>query len=152
MAHPNIDRRRALIKGMVKAGWSFDRELKRSLAKEFGCSVPTITWDINRLLIPKTNETKFINPTVRKEVLNRDSFKCQYCGKTGGNELIIEHVIPVLMGGVGKPYNLVAACDSCNLTKRTEIWVPMNFNVLQKINKSWSEIILYKAVEDFRPS
>lgn len=55
---------------------------------------------------------------IRFEVLERDGFRCQYCGQ-GANEttLHVDHIIPSSKGGDDCPDNLITACDDCNLGK-----------------------------------
>lgn len=58
-------------------------------------------------------------PTVRltkREVLRRDDYTCQYCGKRYPY-LTIDHVIPRRLGGKHTWDNLVAACPICNHRK-----------------------------------
>ncbi len=52
----------------------------------------------------------------RREVLRRDHFTCQYCGKHT-QDLTIDHVIPRHVGGPHVWTNVVAACASCNHRK-----------------------------------
>ncbi len=52
----------------------------------------------------------------KREVLRRDNFTCQYCGKNGFH-LTIDHIIPRSQGGEHNWNNLVAACPSCNHRK-----------------------------------
>ena len=49
----------------------------------------------------------------KREILRRDEFTCQYCGKTVPY-LTIDHVIPRRLGGRHVWDNLVAACPACN--------------------------------------
>lgn len=49
----------------------------------------------------------------KREVLRRDEYTCQYCGKSGAY-LTIDHVIPRHLGGKHSWENLVAACPPCN--------------------------------------
>ena len=61
---------------------------------------------------------KPISARLRFEVLKRDKFTCQYCGKSAPDSVIhIDHIIPVSRGGKNKIINLVAACVECNLGK-----------------------------------
>jgi 5-methylcytosine-specific restriction endonuclease McrA len=57
-------------------------------------------------------------PFSRKNVLIRDGFACQYCGRehTSG-DLTIDHVIPKVQGGSNDWGNVVACCRSCNVKK-----------------------------------
>jgi 5-methylcytosine-specific restriction endonuclease McrA len=52
----------------------------------------------------------------KREVLRRDNFTCQYCGRQGSH-LTIDHVTPRHMGGKHTWTNLVAACSACNRRK-----------------------------------
>ncbi len=52
----------------------------------------------------------------RKNVLERDSYTCQYCSKQS-NSLTVDHVIPKFRGGQDIWENLVAACKECNQRK-----------------------------------
>lgn len=57
-----------------------------------------------------------VSKRTRYEVLVRDNHTCRYCRSTEGN-LVIDHVIPVALGGSDDPSNLVAACKDCNAGK-----------------------------------
>lgn len=52
----------------------------------------------------------------RKNILRRDNYKCQYCGKKAP-DMTIDHVIPRSRGGGDTWENLVAACVRCNNRK-----------------------------------
>ena len=54
----------------------------------------------------------------RKNVLLRDKYTCQYCGKQfPPAQLTLDHVIPVSRGGKTQWDNVVTACKKCNLAK-----------------------------------
>lgn len=54
----------------------------------------------------------------RFEVFKRDSFKCQYCGKSAPEvTLQIDHIKPVSKGGTNTIMNLITACVDCNYGK-----------------------------------
>lgn len=57
-----------------------------------------------------------VSKRTRFEVLRRDDFTCRYC-RSRDNELTIDHVVPVALGGSDAPDNLVAACRDCNAGK-----------------------------------
>lgn len=52
----------------------------------------------------------------RKNILARDNYKCQYCGKQS-NSLTVDHVLPKSRNGQDTWENLVAACKNCNQLK-----------------------------------
>jgi DNA-directed RNA polymerase subunit RPC12/RpoP len=53
---------------------------------------------------------------VRHAVLERDGFRCQYCGRAGLSleEGTVDHIIPISLDGHHKAENLRAACRPCN--------------------------------------
>lgn len=53
----------------------------------------------------------------RRNVLRRDAYTCQYCGRRGG-DLTVDHVLPKSRGGRSSWENLVTACRPCNLKKK----------------------------------
>jgi 5-methylcytosine-specific restriction endonuclease McrA len=54
----------------------------------------------------------------RKNVLLRDGYTCQYCGrKFPSSELTIDHVIPRAKGGRTSWDNVVTCCRKCNTRK-----------------------------------
>lgn len=52
----------------------------------------------------------------KREVLRRDEYTCQYCGKNS-HYLTIDHIVPRRLGGDYSWENLVAACPTCNHRK-----------------------------------
>lgn len=63
-------------------------------------------------------ERKPISKKLRFEIFKRDSFKCQYCGKSAPDVVLeIDHIIPVAHGGTNDIENLVTACRECNSGK-----------------------------------
>jgi hypothetical protein len=63
----------------------------------------------------------------RAEVAQRDGGRCVYCGSEQGN--VIDHMVPLILGGKTTPDNLAAACKSCNSKKsgRTPLQAGMSF-------------------------
>lgn len=61
---------------------------------------------------PSINEWKVI----RVRILERDGYKCHYCGSIGG-KMECDHYIPVSRGGSSEDSNLVASCKACNRSK-----------------------------------
>ncbi len=52
----------------------------------------------------------------KREILRRDGYRCQYCGRESSN-LTVDHVVPRYRGGEHCWENLVAACPACNRRK-----------------------------------
>jgi 5-methylcytosine-specific restriction endonuclease McrA len=54
----------------------------------------------------------------RKNILIRDRYTCQFCGRTlPASELTLDHIIPRSRGGHTDWDNLVACCHKCNNLK-----------------------------------
>jgi 5-methylcytosine-specific restriction endonuclease McrA len=52
----------------------------------------------------------------KREILRRDGYRCQYCGRESG-QLTLDHIVPRYRGGGHSWKNLVAACPQCNRRK-----------------------------------
>ncbi len=64
------------------------------------------------------NGRKGMPKRIRFEVLQRDGFKCRYCGKVAAEtELQVDHLKPFADGGTDEGDNLVTACNDCNRGK-----------------------------------
>lgn len=55
-------------------------------------------------------------------IFERDSFRCQYCGRTPQDKvkLVIDHIYPISKGGDERPNNLITACSECNGMKNNK--------------------------------
>src|ERR1044071_5885744 len=54
----------------------------------------------------------------RRNLMIRDSFQCQYCGRSPTQrDLNVDHVVPRSRGGADSWENLVVSCRPCNLRK-----------------------------------
>lgn len=59
-----------------------------------------------------------ISKRTRFEVLKRDKFRCQYCGRAAPEVVLhVDHITPVAGKGKNDLLNLVSACADCNLGK-----------------------------------
>src|SRR5260221_10296275 len=88
---------------------------------------------IGRFLMPLdiTTFTLVDKPTTLKEslaILERDDYRCQYCGLDGRasfeNALVmrVDFVVPRAKKGKKDPKNLVACCGPCNTIKGTKVY------------------------------
>lgn len=60
---------------------------------------------------PLSNKTRF-------EVFKRDSFTCQYCGRSSPDVILeVDHIVPVSKGGTNDILNLITSCRECNSGK-----------------------------------
>lgn len=61
---------------------------------------------------------KSLGKKIRFEVFKRDSFKCQYCGRSAPDVVLeADHIHPVSAGGEDDIINLITACFDCNSGK-----------------------------------
>lgn len=64
---------------------------------------------------------------VRFEVLERDGYKCRYCGKRAPEtELEVDHIFPRADGGGDEMDNLATTCRDCNRGKGRRHVAPPN--------------------------
>ena len=69
------------------------------------------------------NQRKLVTQNLRKEIMERDNYTCQKCGKYMPDEvgLHIDHIIPVSKGGKSIPSNLQVLCSKCNGKKSNKV-------------------------------
>lgn len=88
-------------------------DAERTRRSEMASQNATLRW--NR---PKVEGGKTTSRRTRFKVLERDGYRCRYCGKTSDDIAIdVDHVVPVREGGSDDLDNLVAACVDCNSGK-----------------------------------
>ncbi|WP_397570636.1 HNH endonuclease [Schlesneria sp. T3-172] len=59
-----------------------------------------------------------LGKALRFEVLKRDAFTCQYCGRKAPDVLLeVDHIEPVSKGGTNSLLNLISSCKDCNAGK-----------------------------------
>lgn len=69
-------------------------------------------------------------PLTRRNVLHRDDYTCQYCGKTS-NSLTVDHIIPRSKGGRNYWDNVVTACTRCNNNKGNKTLAESNMSLIK---------------------
>ena len=83
----------------------------------------------------------------RKNIFKRDSYKCQYCGKSASS-LTIDHVIPKNKGGKDSWDNLVSACMKCNLNKADSFLKDINMRLINSPKKPHYLIYMQEHVSN----
>lgn len=64
------------------------------------------------------NKRKALPKKIRFEIFKRDSFTCQYCGKSAPEVILhVDHIVPISKGGEDEITNLITACQYCNQGK-----------------------------------
>lgn len=73
------------------------------------------------LILPKKSsrvKRKTMTKKTRFEVFKRDSFKCQYCGASAPEAiLVVDHIDPISKDGADEMTNYITACQPCNAGK-----------------------------------
>jgi 5-methylcytosine-specific restriction enzyme A len=68
----------------------------------------------------KQARSRHIPSSIRVSVLNRDKYKCVFCGRNSKHiELEVDHIIPFSKGGSNDISNLQTLCFDCNRGKGT---------------------------------
>ncbi|MCB0319809.1 MAG: HNH endonuclease [Bdellovibrionales bacterium] len=98
-------------------------------------------------------------PLSRFNILARDGFRCQYCGKNlSAREATLDHVIPRSKGGKTSWDNVVCCCRACNIEKGSRTpsqalmrlaqtpvrpdWLPvLQFRFNGRIHPSWETFL-----------
>lgn len=62
-----------------------------------------------------------MNIRLRFRILERDRFRCQYCGARAPDvDLEVDHIVSVASGGSNDETNLITACFRCNRGKKEQ--------------------------------
>lgn len=69
------------------------------------------------------NQRKLATRELREEIMKRDNYTCQLCGKYMPDEvgLQVDHIIPITKGGKTVASNLRVLCSKCNGSKSDKI-------------------------------
>ena len=84
--------------------------------------IKTAYKNANRRNITKESiayERAMVTDSLRYDIFKRDGFRCQICGRSqkDGVVLRLDHIVPVSKGGKTVPSNLRTLCDRCNIGK-----------------------------------
>lgn len=65
------------------------------------------------------NQRKLMTKELRQQIINRDKYTCQLCGRYMPDEvgLHIDHIVSISKGGKTVPSNLQVLCSKCNGSK-----------------------------------
>jgi len=102
-----------------KSGGEITSDEDSSILTKNDNAAPIVT--VRKKTKNKIANARTISLSVRLKVLNRDKFRCVYCGKSPatdlGTKLHIDHIIPFSKGGSNTLENLQTLCEECNLGK-----------------------------------
>ena len=131
-----------VFKGRVTVYETFEDEV-RSQSRSF--KIPAVIGLLK--MVPFKHSGKV--SLSKTNLLIRDGFECQYCGKDlRPHSTTVDHILPSIRGGKKEWLNVVAACKPCNEKKgsrtpdearmplRGKPWVPTRKVVLKEHAKS----------------
>lgn len=102
---------------VAEGAFVFERGFMR-VAPAFGGCGRVLYWELPATTERPPVKRRALSATLRFAVLQRDQFRCVYCGaEPGASGLHVDHVTPVSRGGSDDVANLVTACVDCNLGK-----------------------------------
>ena len=90
-------------------------------------------------------------PLTKRNILRRDNYTCQYCGRKG-EDMTIDHVIPRSHGGEDSWENLVCACSECNARKGERTPGQAGMKLLRKPHRPSHIQLLVAEVKDPDPN
>jgi 5-methylcytosine-specific restriction endonuclease McrA len=91
--------------------------------------------------ITERKQREPLSKKIRFEVFKRDSFKCQYCGRSAPDVILnVDHIIPVAAEGTNDIMNLITSCFDCNSGKGARqlsdnTIIQKQYNELEKLNE-----------------
>lgn len=70
-------------------------------------------------LYHSSNQRKLMTPELKRRIMERDNYTCQFCGRYMPDEfgLEIDHIVPISKGGKTVESNLQVLCSKCNRSK-----------------------------------
>ena len=79
--------------------------------------------NINQEQYRRERERQMLTPGLRYDILKRDNFRCQICGRSARDGAILEvdHKHPIARGGKTEPNNLWTLCRDCNRGKADKL-------------------------------
>lgn len=111
--------KRAIVLILKNTATLLEYDSKKIHSPQTKLPVPSVIKLVNYVKIP--TRTVVLS---RRNILIRDNYTCQYCGKKfPPSELTIDHIIPKSKGGSTNWDNVVTCCKKCNNKKgQNTVW------------------------------
>ena len=79
------------------------------------CPESLVNWIESKNFIPLSRKVRNkIGKSLRIKVLEKSSHKCEFCSNSNENELEVDHIKPIVLGGKNNIENLRILCRKCN--------------------------------------
>lgn len=96
------------------------------------CSITKIrSKSKNRLKKKKNNRRIKFSVVTRNKVCSKQKWLCNYCKNLLSDIFIVDHIVPLFLGGTNDEYNLQALCPSCDRFKTSYI----DYKILSPLSK-----------------
>jgi 5-methylcytosine-specific restriction endonuclease McrA len=98
-------------------GWHLlDAEFE--LAQKYMANYSPPNFTVANLKKQRKYERDLLTSRLRREIMQRDGYRCVHCGRAKGDvKLTVDHIVPISLGGRTVPENLQTLCRTCNLRK-----------------------------------
>jgi hypothetical protein len=116
----------------VRDGWAFPSIKHDKTVDSGNYRLDKIGW--HPALGKRPPNPTAVSAKVKREVLERDHYRCFHCGVVAGEpypddpdtlaRMTVGHVVPAEFGGTGKASNLRAECAHCNEASRSATSTP----------------------------
>ena len=108
----------------------------------------------NKIVYPKGRTRVIYTPRERKMIYHKAEGRCQLCGcKITYDEMSLDHIVPLAMGGEDSFENLQATCEPCNSHKKALLpeayFDKVNRTFVFQMNKKYSHNLLWKLSKLF---
>jgi 5-methylcytosine-specific restriction endonuclease McrA len=115
--------RRAVVLVLKQKAEMLERGTRRLRSESMTLDQPVVIRLVEYVRVPRDGSRRRIT---RRAVFARDSWTCQYCGRT--THLTVDHVMPRSRGGASDWENIVTSCAPCNRRKgdRTPVEIDMH--------------------------
>lgn len=103
----------------------------------------------NKIVYPKGRTRVIYTPRERKMIYHKAEGRCQLCGcKITYDEMSLDHIVPLAMGGEDSLENLQATCEPCNSHKNALLpeayFDKVNKTFVFQMNKKYSHNLFWK--------
>lgn len=115
--------RRAVVLVLKEKAEMLETGVRELRAESMTMPRPVVIRLVTYVRVPREKAGRRIT---RRAVFARDSWTCQYCGRT--SHLTVDHVLPRSRGGASVWENIVTSCAPCNRRKgnRTPVEIQMH--------------------------
>ena len=119
--------RRAVVLVLKEKAELLERGTRNMRSESMTLPQPVVIRLVEYVRVPRDSTRRRIT---RRAVFARDSWTCQYCGRT--THLTVDHVVPRSRGGRSVWENIVTSCAPCNRRKGDRTTVEINMHPRRK--------------------